>query len=74
MPFLDAKALKTDPYGMAFLRSVISSGLEREEPASPAPADLRRRFEVPLEARAEVPSPMPVAGTLPVSEAAAALT
>ena len=74
MPFLDAKALKTDPDGMAFLRSVISPDLEQKEPASPAHTDLRRRFEVPLEVKSHVPGTTPVAGTPPVSEAAAALT
>ena len=34
MPFLDAKALETDPDGMAFLRSVIRPKFEKEEAAS----------------------------------------
>ena len=34
MPFLDAKALETDPDGMAFLRAVIRPGFEREPAAS----------------------------------------
>ena len=32
MPFLDAKALETDPDGMAFLRSVISGDREDNQP------------------------------------------
>ena len=35
MPFLDAKALETDPDGMAFLRAVIRPDFERE-PAAPS--------------------------------------
>jgi hypothetical protein len=35
MPFLDAKALETDPEGMAFLRSVIRPNFKEEEAASP---------------------------------------
>ena len=35
MPFLDAKALETDPDGMAFLRSVISGDGDRDKPARP---------------------------------------
>lgn len=33
MPFLDAKALETDPDGMAFLRSVIGGDREQDKPA-----------------------------------------
>jgi hypothetical protein len=33
MPFLDAKALETDPDGMAFLRAVIKPVLENEQAA-----------------------------------------
>ena len=42
MPFLDAKALETDPDGMAFLRSVISG--DREQDKQPRP---RRLGETP---------------------------
>ena len=38
MPVLDAKALETDPVGMAFLRSVIRPGFEREGAVTPPPA------------------------------------
>jgi hypothetical protein len=34
MPILDAKALETDPEGMAFLRAVIRPKSEKEEPGS----------------------------------------
>ena len=33
MPFLDAKALETDPEGMAFLRSVIGQKSRRKKAA-----------------------------------------
>lgn len=33
MPFLDAKALETDPEGMAFLRAVIGPKNRRKQPA-----------------------------------------
>ena len=36
MPFLNAKALDTDPDGMAFLRAVIRPDFEREESVLPA--------------------------------------
>ena len=36
MPFLNAKALDTDPDGMAFLRAVIRPDFEREEAVLPA--------------------------------------
>jgi hypothetical protein len=35
VPFLDAKALDTDPDGMAFLRAVIRPDFEREEAVLP---------------------------------------
>jgi hypothetical protein len=35
MPVLTAKALETDPEGMAFLRSVIRPTFEQEEATSP---------------------------------------
>jgi hypothetical protein len=49
MPFLDAKALETDPDGMAFLRAVLR---QDAGPASPARPHLERPeaalpFEVP---------------------------
>ena len=34
MPFLDAKALETDPDGTAFLRSVLRPTFEQEEATS----------------------------------------
>ena len=34
MPFLDAKALETDPEGMAFLRSVIGQKSRRKKAAT----------------------------------------
>jgi hypothetical protein len=50
MPFLDAKALETDPDGMAFLRAVLkpdagSAGSVREPLARPKPG---LSFEAPL--------------------------
>ena len=71
MPFLNAKALETDPEGMAFLRSVIRPTFEQEEAASPpvSRADLKRRFDPapPAEAEtAEVQLPVPTAEPLPV--------
>lgn len=49
MPFLDAKALETDPDGMAFLRSVIRPNFKQDEAVAPpvARADPRRAFQVP---------------------------
>ncbi len=58
MPFLDAKALETDPDGMAFLRSVIRPNSEQRE-ADAAPV-LRQDFS-----RFEVASADTVDGLLP---------
>ena len=42
MPFLDADALKVDPAGMAFLRSVIDPAPEADRPVEAAPAPVQR--------------------------------
>ena len=59
MPFLNAKALETDPDGMAFLRSVIRPGFEQEEAASPPVSrdSLMQRFQA---ARLAPPEAWPV--------------
>jgi hypothetical protein len=41
MPFLDAKALETDPEGMAFLRAVIRPRSRRRK-AAPRPAQTEK--------------------------------
>ena len=71
MPFLDAKALETDPDGMAFLRSVIKTGLEKEEaalrpllrqdPPPVAAAALGRADALPAPSRSESAEAVPVA-------------
>ena len=44
MPVLDAKALKVDPEGLAFLRDVLRpAGAGAEKPASPLAAFARPR-------------------------------
>ena len=48
VPFLDAKALETDPHGMAFLRSVIRPDFEREPDAGACPP-LPRKEPEPFE-------------------------
>jgi hypothetical protein len=58
MPFLDAKALETDPEGMAFLRAVLGPArgqdgpgfrpAARPEPSLPFDASLPGEAEVPL--------------------------
>ena len=53
MPFLDAKALETDPEGMAFLRSVIGPHARRRKAAPKAP---------PAEDRQEVNAASPGQG------------
>jgi hypothetical protein len=71
MPVLDAKALDTDPEGMAFLRSVIRPTFEQEEVASPpvSPVDLKRQSDaappvesdaVAVQASAGATEPLPV--------------
>ena len=42
MPFLDAKALETDPDGLAFLRAVLKPTAKRapSDPHGAAPAEL----------------------------------
>jgi hypothetical protein len=48
MPVLDAKALETDPEGMAFLRAVIRPKSEKGEPASlMTEAKAKRRVRAP---------------------------
>ena len=42
MPFLDVDALKVDPAGMAFLRSVIDPAAKGDRPAEAAPGPARR--------------------------------
>jgi hypothetical protein len=67
MPFLDAKALETDPEGMAFLRCVIRQRPKGEtpakapdaEPMSPTCRDADLAPEEPA-ARASQPTPLPV--------------
>jgi hypothetical protein len=70
MPFLDAKALETDPDGMAFLRSVIEPGLEKEEAAlrpllrqdlPPVAAAHGRADALPASSRSESAEAVPVA-------------
>jgi hypothetical protein len=58
MPFLDAKALETDPDGMAFLRAVIKPGLDKEEAAlRPLLRTDPPQAEAAPRGRAEVRSP-----------------
>jgi hypothetical protein len=46
MPFLDAKALETDPDGMAFLRSVIAEPQQKPTGLTPeGDEELALRFE-----------------------------
>ena len=60
MPFLDAKALETDPDGMAFLRSVIRPNFEQEEAAS-LRKDLGQGVEAAqAQTEAQTPSDLPV--------------
>ena len=68
MPFLNAKALETDPEGMAFLRSVIRPTFEQEEAASPpvARADQKRRFDAAPPAEGEAAEVQPPAATAPL--------
>ena len=53
MPFLDAKALDTDPVGMAFLRAVIRPNFEQENAGQPPlrteprPAESKDRADGP---------------------------
>jgi hypothetical protein len=55
VPFLDAKALETDPDGMAFLRSVIRPDFAQEQAAL---ARLPRK-DPPLEAGSADPTDAP---------------
>lgn len=57
MPFLDAKALETDPDGMAFLRAVLRPKVGRADPVPSfaKPAQSRPPFEAPLPPSGEVP-------------------
>ena len=67
MPVLDAKALETDPDGMAFLRSVIRPDFEQEQAALPRllhkelppfeapPRDQAEAQRSPLRSEAAVP-------------------
>ena len=59
MPFLDAKALETDPDGMAFLRAVLTPTAKKQgtaaAPDSNACAELRRAFEVAVPPASEMP-------------------
>jgi hypothetical protein len=52
VPFLDAKALDTDPDGMAFLRAVIRPHFEQEEAAQP-PLRMETRPSEAAKARAD---------------------
>ena len=56
MPFLDAKALETDPDGMAFLRPVIRRDFEQEEAAVPRLVGKGPQpFEAPSRGEAKAP-------------------
>ena len=55
MPVLDAKALESDPAGVAFLRSVIRPGFAREAAVAPPPGKDPQRSE----AAAQVPMKAP---------------
>ncbi len=58
MPVLDAKALKTDPEGLAFLRDVLRpAGTGAEKPAAPlaAVSRPRRKAAKPASLPAETP-------------------
>ncbi|MBB4038548.1 hypothetical protein GGR34_000177 [Microvirga flocculans] len=46
MPVLDAKALETDPKGMAFLKSVLHPDIPTETPSKEAPRIFRIRFHM----------------------------
>ena len=60
MPVLDAKALETDPDGMAFLRSVIRPDFEREPRACPPlPRSQPEAFAPAWPGPAEPPSSRP---------------
>ena len=72
MPFLDAKALETDPDGLAFLRAVLKPTAKRapSDPHGDAPAESRPPFIPPCPApgrrarRARLPAaPRPARGT-----------
>jgi hypothetical protein len=66
MPFLDAKALETDPDGLAFLRAVLKPAAQRapSDPHGAAPAESRPPFipacppqgEMPLAMSREAPA------------------
>ncbi len=68
MPFLSAKALETDPEGMAFLRSVIRPTFEQEEAASPpvSRADHKRSDAAPPVESEAVDVQAPPAATAPL--------
>ncbi len=57
MPFLDAKALETDPDGLAFLRAVLKPTAKRapSDPHGAAPAESRPPFIPPGPAQGEMP-------------------
>jgi hypothetical protein len=73
MPILDAKALETDPEGMAFLRAVLKPAAEKQgsAPASDACAKPRRPFQVELPPQADMRMTPPAAETAAVAPAAA---
>jgi hypothetical protein len=69
MPVLDAKALETDPEGMAFLRAVLGPAAEKKQssaPVSDACAEPRRALQVATPSASDLPP------TPPTLEAAAA--
>jgi hypothetical protein len=57
MPFLDAKALETDPDGLAFLRAVLKPAAQRapSDPHGTAPAASRPPFLPPSPPQGEMP-------------------
>jgi len=57
MPFLDAKALETDPDGLAFLRAVLKPTAKRapSDPHGDAAAESHPPFIPPCPAPGEVP-------------------
>ena len=61
MPVLDAKALETDPEGMAFLRSVLRPTADKEaagsEAGEPAPRSFPRAFPAESDKPRIVPPP-----------------
>jgi hypothetical protein len=60
MPFLDAKALETDPEGLAFLRAVLKPAAKRamSDLQIAAAAEPRQAFAPPRPPQGEAPPPI----------------